>query len=120
MDWGIWTEDKKSSYNNWDAISRCTVEVGIFGSIFYYAPQRMWQLLRFLLWYNQPRSSSCKLCVVFHNFCIIDIKITDWFNVYPLEMLYSSSLLKGIAESLFSFYVKIKNHNQQLMKMLNY
>lgn len=27
MDWGIWTEDKKSSYNNWDAISRCTVEV---------------------------------------------------------------------------------------------
>ncbi|KAF2315763.1 hypothetical protein GH714_040300 [Hevea brasiliensis] len=27
MDWGVWTEDKKSSYNNWDAISRCTVEV---------------------------------------------------------------------------------------------
>ncbi|CAH2070373.1 unnamed protein product [Thlaspi arvense] len=27
MDFGIWTEDKKGSYNNWDAISRSTVEV---------------------------------------------------------------------------------------------
>ncbi|KAL1222222.1 Monocopper oxidase-like protein SKS2 [Cardamine amara subsp. amara] len=27
MDFGIWSEDKKGSYNNWDAISRSTVEV---------------------------------------------------------------------------------------------
>ncbi|CAA0396442.1 unnamed protein product [Arabidopsis thaliana] len=27
MDFGIWSEDKKGSYNNWDAISRSTIEV---------------------------------------------------------------------------------------------
>ena len=27
MDFGNWTEDKKGSYNNWDAISRSTIEV---------------------------------------------------------------------------------------------
>ncbi|XP_010532249.1 PREDICTED: monocopper oxidase-like protein SKS1 [Tarenaya hassleriana] len=27
MDFGIWSEDKRGSYNNWDAISRSTVEV---------------------------------------------------------------------------------------------
>ncbi|CAN6842851.1 unnamed protein product [Brassica oleracea] len=27
MDFGNWTEDKKGSYNNWDAVSRSTVEV---------------------------------------------------------------------------------------------
>ena len=27
MDFGNWTEDKKGSYNNWDAASRSTVEV---------------------------------------------------------------------------------------------
>ncbi|XP_010442654.1 PREDICTED: monocopper oxidase-like protein SKS2 [Camelina sativa] len=27
MDFGIWSEDRKGSYNNWDAISRSTVEV---------------------------------------------------------------------------------------------
>ncbi|CAH8383628.1 unnamed protein product [Eruca vesicaria subsp. sativa] len=27
MDFGIWTEDRNGSYNNWDAISRSTIEV---------------------------------------------------------------------------------------------
>ncbi|CAN1180494.1 Monocopper oxidase-like protein SKS2 [Linum perenne] len=27
MDWGIWSESKRDSYNKWDAISRSTVEV---------------------------------------------------------------------------------------------
>ena len=27
MDFGVWTEDKKGSYNNYDAISRSTIEV---------------------------------------------------------------------------------------------
>ncbi|WZZ39452.1 hypothetical protein YC2023_035711 [Brassica napus] len=27
MDFGNWTEDRKGSYNNWDAISRSTIEV---------------------------------------------------------------------------------------------
>ncbi|KFK26749.1 hypothetical protein AALP_AA8G288500 [Arabis alpina] len=27
MDFGIWSEDKKGTYNNWDAISRSTIEV---------------------------------------------------------------------------------------------
>lgn len=27
MDFGIWTESNRNSYNKWDAISKCTTEV---------------------------------------------------------------------------------------------
>ncbi|KAJ6410657.1 hypothetical protein OIU84_007414 [Salix udensis] len=27
MDWGIWSENSRGSYNKWDSISRCTIEV---------------------------------------------------------------------------------------------
>ena len=33
MGYGDWSEDKRGSYNKWDAISRCTTQVG-FGFSF--------------------------------------------------------------------------------------
>jgi len=48
MDWGIWSENNRGSYNKWDAISRSTVEVGFSILIFCYHTGDMDDILMFL------------------------------------------------------------------------
>lgn len=43
MDFGNWTENDRSSYNKWDAISRSTVEVCYSNKNFVYGRQN-WQM----------------------------------------------------------------------------
>lgn len=34
MDYGLWTENSRSTYNKWDGVARCTTQVKILSTFF--------------------------------------------------------------------------------------